>query len=76
MRLHSFGDASGRGICAAVYAVVRQQSGVSQGLVTAKSRLAKSGLTIPRLELVAGHMAVNIVENVRDAIEGFPVLLA
>ena len=73
VELHSFGDASGRGVCAAVYAVVRQQSGVSQGLVTAKSRLAKRGLTIPRLELVAGHMAVNLVQNVRGAIEGFPI---
>jgi hypothetical protein len=25
VELHSFGDASGRGVCAAVYAVVRQQ---------------------------------------------------
>ena len=26
------------------------------GLVTAKARLAKQGLIIPRLELVSGHM--------------------
>ena len=25
------------------------------------------------MELVAGHMAVNLVDNVRDALEGFPV---
>lgn len=73
VELHSFGDASGRGVCAAVYAVVRQRSGVSQGLLTAKSRLAKLGLTIPRFELVAGRMAVNLVQNVREAIKGFPV---
>lgn len=41
--LHCFGDASGRGISAALYA------GVSVGLVTAKARLAKQGLSIPRL---------------------------
>lgn len=48
-------------------------SGISQGLITAKSRLAKEGLTIPRLELVAGHMAVNLASNVRKALEGFPL---
>ena len=73
IQLHAFGDASIHGVCAGVYAVVTQASGVSQGLVTAKSRLAKEGLTIPRLELVAGHMAVNLVSNVRTALEGFPL---
>ena len=59
IQLHTFGDGSGHGVCAAVYAVVRQASGMSQGLITAKCPLAKQGLTIPRLELVSGHMAVN-----------------
>ena len=34
----------------------------------AKARLAKQNLTIPRLELVGGHMAVNLVTNVEAAI--------
>ena len=71
--LHCFGDASGRGVSAALYAVVTQPSGVNVGLVTAKARLAKQGLSIPRLELVAGHMAINLITNTRDALEGFPV---
>ena len=71
--LHAFGDASGQGLAAAVYAVVQQHSVVTQGLVAAKARLAKEGLTIPRLELVAGHMAANLLTNVRDALIGFPV---
>ena len=73
VELHTFGDASGRGVAAAVYAVVHQASGTTQGLVAAKARLAKQGLTIPRLELVAGHMAANLTNNVRGALEGFPV---
>ena len=73
IHLHSFGDASGKGVAAVVYAVVVQSSGVSQGLVASKSRLAKQGLTIPRLELVAGHMAVNLITNVKMALEGFNV---
>ena len=41
--------------------------------MAAKSRLAKKGLTIPRLELVSGHMATNLVHNVKEALQGFPV---
>lgn len=55
---------------AAIYAVVKQASGISQRLVTAKSCLAKQGVTIPRLELVPGHMAVNLITNLREALEG------
>ena len=72
--LHAFGDVSGRGVAAAVYTVVTQPSGVNQGLVAAKARLAKQGLTIPHLQLVSGHMAANLVHNVREALEGFPVI--
>ena len=71
--LHAFGDASAQGVAAADYAVVEQTSGVNQGLVAAKARLAKQGLTIPRLELVAGHMAVNLLTNVHDALTGYLV---
>jgi len=52
INLHAFGDTSGAGTAAAVYAVVNQVSGVNQALLAAKSHLAKKGLTIPRLELV------------------------
>lgn len=73
IKLHAFGDASGKGVAASVYAVVKQSSAINQGLVTAKARLAKQGLTIPRRELVSGHMAVNLLTNVQDALQGFPV---
>ena len=56
-----------------VHAVVKQRSGVNTGLVATKARLAKQGLTIPRLELVSAHMATNVINNVRCALEGFPV---
>ena len=71
--LHAFGDVSTRGVCAAVYAVVRQADGTTQGLVCAKSRLAKRNATIPRLELVASHMAVNLVDDIQLAIDLCPV---
>ena len=50
IHLHSFGDASEKGVAAAIYAVVFQPPKVSQGLIAAKARLAKQGLTIPRFE--------------------------
>lgn len=39
--LHAFGDASSRGVSAAVYAVVQQAHKTTQGLVCAKSRFTK-----------------------------------
>ena len=76
IKLHAFGDESGKGVAASVCAVVKQPSATNQGLVTAKARLAKQGLTIPRRELVSGHnMAVNLLTNVQDALQGFPVTL-
>ena len=70
---HAFGDAGSKDNSAAVYAVTHKSSGITQGLVTSKSRLAKKGLTTPRLELVAGHMATNLVDNVKEALQGFPI---
>lgn len=67
--LHAFGDASKLGVSAAVHAVVEQDNGTTQGLVCAKSRLAKQSLTIPRLELVAAHMVTNLAVNAERVID-------
>ena len=72
VELHAYGDASKEGVGAVVYSIVRQRSGTTQRLVAAKSRLAKQGLTIPRLELVAAHMATNLLVNVRNALDNIP----
>ena len=71
--LCTFGDASSKGNSAGVYTVTQQSSGITQGLVTSKSRLAKKSLTTPRLELVAGHMATNLVDKLKEALKGFPI---
>ena len=71
--LHAFGDTSGTGTAAAVYAVVHQVSGSNQRLLAAKARLAKKGLTIPRLELVSAHMAAKLAENMKNALQGEPM---
>ena len=53
--------------------MIHQAPGINQGLLTAKSRLSKKGLTIPRQELVSAHMAANLIHNVKTALSGFPV---
>ena len=68
IHLHAFGDASGKSVSTAVYGVSRQYSGNTQMLIAAKSRLAKRGLTILRLELSSGHMAVNLITNVANCV--------
>ena len=70
---HGFGDASGKGVSAAVYSMISEKSGVSVGLVTPKARLAKCGLSIPQLELVSANMAASLTINVGKALQGFPV---
>jgi hypothetical protein len=74
VELHAFGDASKKGVSAAVYAITKQESGVNVGLVAAKAQLAKQDLTIPRLELVSAHMAANLVSNVQQAFDDVPVI--
>jgi len=74
IELHGFSDASISGCCATVYAVVKQEEEVAQGLLVAKSRLAKRDLTIPRLELVGCHMTTNLLQNTSNALAHYPVI--
>lgn len=57
----------------AVFAVVQQLSGTTQGLVAVRSRLWKKGLTIPRLKLGARHMWARLVHNVKEALADLPI---
>ncbi|XP_046863210.1 uncharacterized protein LOC124456953 [Xenia sp. Carnegie-2017] len=68
IHLHGFGDASKDGVSAVVYSETDQEDNLTQGIVCSKSRISKRNLTIPRLELVAGHMVTNLVINVERAI--------
>ena len=73
VNLHSFRYASKKGCSVAVYGVVKQGEKQTQGLLVSKSRIAKKDLSMPRLELVSAHMAVNLLENVRAALEGYNI---
>ena len=72
--IHTFADASCQGVCATLYVIINQLNGEThQGILTAKCRLAKKELTIPRLELVAAHMASNITANTVDSLKSTKV---
>ena len=64
-----FGDSSIYGTAVTIYVVIYQSSQVSHGLVTAKAWLSKKDLTIPRLKTVAMHMAANLCQNLKSALE-------
>ena len=71
--LHLFADASSLACSAATIALVKQDTGTVQGLLTSKSRISKRNTTMPRLELVVGHMATNMANNVQKALTRWPV---
>ena len=73
VHLHIFADASTLACCAAAIAVVEGDTGIVQGLLVSKSRISKRDTSIPRLELVSGHMAVNMARNLCNALRGWPI---
>ena len=52
-----------------VYIVVHQPSVTNQGFVVTESRISEKNLTTLRLELASAHMASNLIENVKTALE-------
>ena len=71
--IHTLGDASKKGLCTAIYAVVSQGKKTYQGHFAAKARLAKKGLTIPRLGLVSAQMSSNHMYTAKQALSGLPI---
>ena len=70
--IHLFSDESINGVCtvayATAYAVIYQPNKISQDLITSKCRLVKRNLTIPRLELIAAQMSVNLSQNIKNVL--------
>ena len=60
--IHVFRDSSIRGACAVAYDDVFQPHRLKQKIIASKSRLAKQKLSISRLELLATHMAANLLD--------------
>ena len=72
--LHRFADASSLVCSAATIALVKQDTGTVQGLLTSRSRISKRNTTMPRLELVEGHMAAKTVNDVPQALTRWPIV--
>ena len=73
IQLHGFGDASKDGCCVTIYVVASDGVETTQGLLSSKVRVAKKNLTIPRLELISGHMVANMLDNTRNILKRYPV---
>lgn len=73
VHLHVFADASKTACSAVAIAVIEHSSGVVKGLLTSKSRISKRNTTIPRLELISGHMAANLAKNINTALLRWPI---
>ena len=71
--LHLFAGASILACCAAAVAGVEHEAGVTKGLLNSKSRISKRSTPIARLELVSGHMAVNMAKNLSTALQRWPI---
>ena len=44
------------------------------GLLTSKCRIAKRNTSMPRLELIGGHISANMISNLYQALKGLPVV--
>ena len=68
-----FADASSLVCCAATVTLVEHESGLIKGLLMSKSGISKRGILIARLELISGHMAANLEQNICHALKRWPV---
>jgi hypothetical protein len=73
--LHLFIDASALACSTVAIAVVEQHCTKSKGILVSKSRLSKQNTSIPRLELVSGHMGTNFARNLTRAQKRLPIRL-
>ena len=73
IKLHGFADASLKACAAAIYLQVTQPSETYVQLLTAKSRVSKPGLTVPRLELIAAQMLTKMMKQVQEALEDIKI---
>ena len=63
--LHHMMDAGSKAVSVQTIAIVMQPSGMTQALLTSKSRITKRGLSIARQELVACVMCANIAADTK-----------
>ena len=73
VEIHQFADASNLACSTVTIAVIQQGTMKVKGLLTSKSRISKRNTSIARLELISGHMAVNLAKNLCQALNTWPI---
>ena len=67
--LHGFADANKKAYCAVIYLMYRTHTGRYAKMLTSKTRVAPlKELSIPRLELMAGLILVQLMSTVKNAL--------
>ena len=74
VHIHQFSDASEIACSTVSIAVIDRDTDKVMGLLTSKCRIAKRNTSMPRLELIGGHMSANMISNLRRALKGLPVV--
>eukprot|EP00794_Sanderia_malayensis_P010622 gene10622-biopygen7761 len=68
IEMHCFADSSVKACFAVTRLVITPQNGVYARQLTAKSRVAKLKMTVPRLELIGAQLLMKMIENVKPAL--------
>ena len=70
VNIHQFSDASEITCSRVSIAVIDHDTDKVMGLLTSKCRIANRNTSMPRLELVGGHMSSNMISNLCQAQKG------
>ena len=73
IQIHGFADSSITACCAAIYLIMNKNGANVSKLLTAKARIAKPDLSVPRLELVAAQLLTRLLKTVRNALQGWNI---
>ena len=75
INIHVFANSRIIGTCATANAVIYQPGHVNQYVIASKYWLAKQNLSIPRLELIAVHIASNFSNNIQTALTSYDIYI-
>ena len=73
VHIHQFSDASEIACSTVSIAMIDHNTDKVMGRFTSKSRIAERNTSMPRLELIGGHMSANMIRNLCQALKGLPV---
>ncbi len=74
VHIHQFADASEIACSTVTIAIIDHGTSRVMGLLTSKSRIAKRNTSLPRLELIGGHMSANMIRNLCQALHALPIV--